>query len=61
MSVPGLTFKFTSVHIHSLDIIEGVNFLPAGVFLNILDKEYASSKIYNLNHKCGIDNNTTVV
>lgn len=61
MPVPGLTSKFICIQIHSLDIIKGVNFLPANIFLNDLDKEYASSKIYNLNSECMVDNNKAIV
>ncbi|AGB48638.1 hypothetical protein Metho_0365 [Methanomethylovorans hollandica DSM 15978] len=57
MPVLELTFKFTFVNIHSLDIIEGVYFFLATVFLNYLDKKYTSGKIHNLNREHTIDNN----
>jgi hypothetical protein len=47
--------------IHDLDIIEGINFLSAEVFLNALDSEYASGKIYNSNREHTIDNNNGIV
>jgi len=47
--------------IHGFDIIEGIIFFAAGVFMGALDSEYASGKIHNSDREHLIDNNNGIV